>query len=361
MSLVSYVRAAPKVELHLHLEGAVRPTTLLQLAERNKVSLPYTSVEGLRGWFRFRDFAHFGEVYGAISRCLRTADDYELIAYELAEELAAQHVDYAEVHFTPAYHTRMGVPPATYLDGLSRARTRARDKLGVELAWIFDMGRAWAGGEAETQRWAGYTADLAIDARGEGVVGLGLGGPEMGHPPEPFARLFERGRAAGLHSVPHAGEHVGPQSVRGALEALGAERIAHGVRSVEDPDLIAELAERRIALDVCPTSNICLGVYPTLADHPLRHLHEAGVLITVNSDDPAMFNTTLEQELALLADAFNLDVSQIDEILLNGVRQSFLPEPAKQRLEASYRAELESLKALHVGIKAGQPAAEAGR
>ena len=189
---------------------------------------------------------------------------------------------------------------------------------------------------------------MAIETQAEGVVALGLGGPEVGHPPEPFAPLFARGRAAGLHSAPHAGEHVGPPSIRGALDALGAERLAHGVRAIEDPALVAELAERRVALDLCPTSNVCLGVYPSLAEHPLRRLHNAGAVVTINSDDPALFGTTLTREVGLLADPFGLDVVAIDEILLNGVRHSFLPPPAKQRLEATYRAELDALKAVHL-------------
>jgi adenosine deaminase len=216
------------------------------------------------------------------------------------------------------------------------------------LAWIFDLGRAWRGGAAETRRWAAYTVDLAIEARAEGVVALGLGGPEAGHPPEPFAPLFARGRAAGLHSAPHAGEHAGPPSIRGALDALGAERLAHGVRAIEDPALVAELAARRVALDLCPNSNVRLGVYPSLAEHPLRRLYDAGAVVTVNSDDPALIGTTLTREVGLLADPFGLDVAAIDEILLNGVRHSFLPAPAKRRLEATYRAELDALKAVHL-------------
>lgn len=350
MSLESYLAAAPKAELHLHLEGAIRPTTVLTLARRNGVTLPGSTTDELRQWFRFRDFTHFVEVYGAISRCLRTADDYELIAYELAEHLAQQNARYAEVGFSPAFHSRRGVSPDTYLEGLSRARTRAREELDVELAWIFDLGRAWQGGETETQRWAAHTVDVAIDARSEGVVGLGLGGPEVGHPPEPFAPLFERGRAAGLHSAPHAGELVGPVSVRGALEALGAERIAHGVRAIEDPALVKDLAAGRVALDICPTSNVSLGVYPSLAEHPLRRLHDAGVVITINSDDPALFSTSLSDEVRLLADPFRLDVDSIDEILLNAVRHNFLPAAERQRLELDFRAELDSLTTVHLQI-----------
>jgi aminodeoxyfutalosine deaminase len=226
----------------------------------------------------------------------------------------------------------MGVAPTTCMTGLSRARERARSELGVELVWIFDLGRSWRGGETETQRWASYTVDVAIDARAEGVVALGLGGPEVGHPPEPFAPLFERGRAAGLHSAPHAGELVGPPSIRGALDALGAERVAHGVRAIEDSQLVAELAARQVALDVCPTSNVCLGVFPSLAQHPVRQLLGVGAVVTISSDDPALFGTTLSDEVALLVEPFQLDVEAIDEILLNAVRHSFLPAPAKHAL-----------------------------
>jgi aminodeoxyfutalosine deaminase len=357
MSIESYLAAAPKTELHLHLEGAIRPTTVLELARRNQVQLPCSSLAELREWFRFRNFDHFVEVYGAISRCLRTADDFELIAFELAHELARQHVRYAELGFSPAFHTRGGVSSDAYLGGLGRARDRARAELGIELAWIFDLGRSWVGGESETRRWASYTVDVAIEGRaaGLGVVALGLGGPEVDHPPEPFVWLFERGRGSGLHSAPHAGEHVGPRSVRGALDALGAERIAHGVRAIEDPSLVEELAQLQVALDVCPTSNLCLGVYPTLAKHPLPALHAAGVPVTINTDDPALFDTTLEREVQLLAEPFGMSIADIDAILLNGARHSFLPEPARQHLEGRMRTELEDLKRVHLPAELARP------
>jgi adenosine deaminase len=196
--------------------------------------------------------------------------------------------------------------------------------------------------------WADYTVGVAIDSMASGVIALGLGGPEAGYPPEPFAPFFERARAAGLRSFPHAGELAGPASIRGALDALGAERIAHGVRAVEDRALVQELARRRTGLDICPTSNLRLGVYPSLAEHPMAHLHASGVAVTVNSDDPALFDTTLNDEVAILATMFGLGVPAIDEILLNGVRQSFLPAAQKKCLEATYRTELDALKAIHL-------------
>jgi adenosine deaminase len=218
----------------------------------------------------------------------------------------------------------------------------------VEINWIFGIGRGLLKGEAETHRWADYTVSVAIEMMSEGVVALGLAGPEADSPPEPFAPYFERARAAGLHAYPHAGEHAGPASVRGALDALGAERIAHGVRSVEDPALVDEIARRGIGLDVCPTSNICLGVAPSLAEHQLPTLLSAGVQVSIASDDPPLFNTTLNDNVALLADPFGLDVATADEILLNGIRQSFLPVEEKQRRLASMRAELDALKAVHL-------------
>lgn len=348
MSLESYLRAAPKAELHVHLEGTVQPETFLELARRNGVTLPYATVAELREWFKFRDFGHFIQVYGAISTCLNTADDFELIACELAQTLARQSCRYAEVCFSSFFHARRGIPERTFLDGLGRARTRARAELGLDIAWVFDIGRNLRGGWDETARWADYAVSLAIECMSEGVVALGLGGPEAGDPPEQYAPYFERALAAGLHSYPHAGEHEGPASVRGALDALHAERIAHGVRAIEEPALVAEIARRGIALDVCPTSNICLGVFPSYQQHALPALLAAGVPITINSDDPPLFNTTLSDEVALLAESFGLDVAVGDEILLNGVRHSFLPPAEKQRLELAFRAELGALKLTHL-------------
>src|SRR5918999_626948 len=179
MSLESYLRAAPKAELHLHLEGSIRPETVLELARRNGVSLPAGSVEGLREWFRFRDFRHFVEVYVAVSRCLRSAADYELIVYELGAELARQHVRYAEVTFSPSTHELvLGVPHGTYFPGLSRGRERVKRDFGLDLAWVFDIVRATPVPTA----FADYVTRVAIEGKGEGVVALGLGGLERANP-----------------------------------------------------------------------------------------------------------------------------------------------------------------------------------
>ncbi len=349
MSLESYLHAAPKAELHLHLEGSILPATLLTLAERNGVPLPADTETDLREWFTFRDFRHFVEIYVAISNCLRTAEDYELIAYECGAELARQNVRYAEVTFTPATHAlRFGIPHDVYFGGITRGRERARADYGVELAWVFDMVH-FANDEELNRKSGDYTASVAIEGMADGVVAIGLGGPEIGHSFERIAPYFERALSAGLHSAPHAGETRGPESIWGALQYLGAERIGHGVRAIEDRELVAYLAERRIPLEVCPTSNIRLGVYPEYASHPLRRLYDAGVPVTINSDDPPLFNTTLDAEVRLLSDPFGLSVDQIDEVLLNGVRHSFLPPDRGQAMEGEFRAALAELKPEHLG------------
>ena len=342
LDLDAYVRAAPKAELHVHLEGAIRPTTLLELARRNHVELPTTDLEGLRRWFVFRDFPHFVEIYMAITRCLQTAADYELIVHEFGAEMARQNVRYAEVTFTPASHQVRGIPHDAWFGGLSRGRERARTEFGVEIAWVFDLPRSMV---ARQPGLGDDTVAVAIEGITDGVVALGLGGIEAGFPPEPFAPWFDQARAAGLRSVPHAGETVGPVSVRGALEALGAERIGHGVRAIEDSALVAELAARGIPLEVSPTSNLRLGVYPDYAAHPLPRLLAAGIELTVNSDDPPLFNTTLNDEYVLLPTEFGLGIDEIDRIILNGVRHSFLPTARKEALAREFAAELADLRA----------------
>lgn len=339
MSLERYLHAVPKVELHVHLEGAIRPATLLELARRNRVDLPADTVEGLRRWFAYRDFPHFVEIFVTATRCLCTAEDYELVAYEFGVEMAEQNVRYAEVTFSPSTHVWLERPWEMVFRGITRGRERAEAELGVRIRWIFDIVRSVSDAATLMPK-----ADFAIDGMRDGVVALGLGGMEDGAPPEPFAPQFDRARAAGLHSVPHAGEHAGPASVWGAIRSLGAERIAHGVRAIEDPALVAYLVEQGIALEVCPTSNVRLGVYPNLAAHPLRRLHEAGVTITINADDPPLFNTTLNDEVALLGGPFGFDIATIDEILLNGVRSTFLAPEERQSLEAAFRSEMAALK-----------------
>jgi adenosine deaminase len=333
----------PKVELHVHLEGSIRPTTLLTLAKQNGASLPADTVEGLRAWYTFTDFPHFIEVYLKVSSCIRTPDDVELIAREFLAGQAAQNVRYTEVTYTAWTHYKFkGLAFREQLDALNRARAWGRAEYGVDMGIVIDIPRSIPAEDGL------IVADWATSGIGDGVVALGLGGPEVGNPPEKFAAAFARARAAGLPSVPHAGETVGPPSIWGALRALDAVRIGHGVRCLEDPALVAELKARQIPLEVCPTSNVCLGVTPSLETHPLPRLLAEGLCVTINSDDPPMFNTTLNGEYLALVDTFGMRVDEVEAIAINAVRASLLPPDAKAKLEAECVDEFRRLRQEHL-------------
>jgi aminodeoxyfutalosine deaminase len=341
MSLHDYIRDMPKVELHVHLEGSIRPSTLLTLGERNGITLPAQDLDGLREFYRFTDFDHFIQVYFTISGCLRTLADFSLIAYEFGADMVRQNIRYAEVTFTP--HTNVvntGLPFDDILAGLNEGRARAMAEFGVDFRWVLDIARMDPDSRHQVAGWAASAMD-------RGVVGFGLGGAERDHPPEWFADAFAVARAAGLHSVPHAGEVAGPESVWGAINALGAERLGHGVRSVEDPALVDHIRERQIPLEVCPTSNLCLGVYPTYEEHPVRWLWEQGVYVTINSDDPSMFNTDLVREYQVLADPLGFTAAELERLSLNALRASFLPAERKATLEEDFRTQFARLRAMH--------------
>ena len=329
-SFVQFIRRVPKVELHVHLEGSIRPETLLTLARRNGVALPADDVEGLQRWYRFTDFKHFIEIYLAISACICTPEDIELIARDFLRGQAEQNIRYSEVTFTPYTHfnTNRRIPFDEQFDALTRGREWGVRELGVDCGWVFDIARNVRPVEHSLQ-----VAEWAIAGRDRGVVGFGLGGLEAGNPPEWFAEAFALARAAGLASVPHAGEVAGAESVRGAVETLGADRIGHGVRCLEDPALVALLRERQIPLEVCPTSNLCLGISPTLAAHPLPLLLDAGLWVTINSDDPPMFNTTLTDEYLRIAETFRFGTEPIRQLILNAVRASRLPDGKRNQIE----------------------------
>jgi adenosine deaminase len=331
-----FIRRTPKVELHVHLEGSILPETLLALARRNGISLPADDVEGLQQWYWFTEFKHFIEIYLTISACICSPEDIELIARDFLRNQAAQNIFYSEITYTPYTHfsTNRRIPFDEQLDALTRARAWAEKELGVRCGWIFDVVR-----NVRPIEHSLTVAEWAIGAKARGVVGFGLGGLEPGNPPELFVEAFDLARAGGLASVPHAGEVAGAESVRGAIEALGAQRIGHGVRCLEDPSLVEVLRQRKIPLEVCPTSNVCLGVAPSLAEHPLLELMDRGLYVTINSDDPPMFNTTLTDEYLRVANAFDFDRRQIEGLILNALHASLLPAAEQFRMETEFREE----------------------
>lgn len=335
----SLLKAMPKAEIHVHLEGSIQPETLLELARRHQRldALPAQDVAGLRDWFRFTDFPHFIEVYLTLSDLLRTPEDFTLIVTDLASSMADQSIRYAEVTFTPYTHTHVldkGLSIDDLFLGLDKGRRRAERDYGVNLQWVFDIPRNVAFGDSGKYDPlpAERTLEYALRGLDKGVIGFGLGGNEVGAPPAPFAHAFATANAAGLLSVPHAGETVGAESIWGALHALSAQRLGHGVRAVEDPLLLSYLRDAQIPLELNPTSNICLHVYRKLGHHPLPHLDRMGLLVTVNTDDPPLFNTDLTSEYALLVNEFGYDLPGVARIARNAFMASAAPAALRTRL-----------------------------
>jgi aminodeoxyfutalosine deaminase len=335
-ALDAFLTALPTVELHLHLEGSVRPETLLELARRHGTTSLPGDLEGLRDFYRFRDFDHFVEVYYGICDNLRTEEDFALIVRELGQTLAAQGVPYAEVTFTPFNHTRRGIPVGAVFAGVEQGRAEVEADTGVVLRWCTDVPGEF-GAEAGME-----TARMVLAAREagrlDGVVSFGLGGPEVGVPREQFAEAFSLARSAGLRSAPHAGETTGPQTVRDAIDHLGAERVGHGVSAADDDELMAELRDRGIALEVCPTSNLRLSVVEGYASHPLPRLLAAGVPVTLASDDPPMFGTTLLGEYRAAVREIGLEVAALVGLAHAGVEAAFMDEGDKPALHAAIDA-----------------------
>ena len=337
LELTQFTQRMPKVELHVHLEGSILPQTLLELTRRNHIHLPGEDETGLNGLYQFHDFDQFLQSYLTITSCLRTPEDYQLIAYEYGRECFRQNIRYAEVTFTVLTNTTLtGLTWQEVLQGLNAGRAQAQQEFGVSWQWVFDIVRNLPESQAEV-------LDIALAAREMGVVALGLGGLENGYPPELFTETFGRAESRHLHRVPHAGEIAGPESVWSALNLLHAERIGHGVHSIEDPNLVEYLHIHSIPLEVCPTSNICLRVYQDYAQHPLRKLWEAGVLLTIGSDDPPMFGTDLNHEYQVLVNEFGFTRSELERISLNGIQASFLSPEEKQKLAGEFKEDFAKL------------------
>lgn len=330
--LDAFVRSLPKAELHVHQVGSASPEIVAALAERHPGTVP-SDPEALRDFFAFQDFAHFIEVYLAVVALVRTADDVRLLTYEVAREMATtQQVRYAELTCTPWTSVAAGVPIEAYVEAIEDARVAAERDHRIVLRWIFDVpGESGVPAADDTLRYA-------LDHGPQSLVGFGLGGPEVGVPRPQFAPHFEAARAAGLRSVPHAGETTGPQTVWDALDHLGAERIGHGIAAAQDPELMAYLAEHGVPLEVCPTSNVATGAVPSLAAHPLPTLVAAGVTVTVNSDDPPMFATTLNQEYLVAGALLGLDRAGLAGLATVAVEASFAPADVKARIHEEIAA-----------------------
>ncbi len=335
--LAAFIARLPKSELHVHHVGSASPAIVAGLAERHPGTVP-SDPEALRQFFEFRDFGHFIEVYMAVVGLIRTPDDVRFLTYEVARELATgQQVRYAELTCTPYTsvlpdEADAGMAIEAYTEAIEDARVAAERDFGIVLRWIYDIPGEF--GLPSAVSTLGYALDHRVDA----LVGFGLGGPEVGVPRRQFQPHFDAARAAGLHSVPHAGETTGPQTVWDALTVLGAERIGHGVSAAADPALLRHLAERAIPLEVCLSSNVATRAVARLDEHPIRAFRDAGVTITINSDDPSMFGTTLNQEYAIAADLLGLDRAGVADLARTATRVSFADHDVKARVVAEIDA-----------------------
>ncbi|MDH6135198.1 aminodeoxyfutalosine deaminase [Kitasatospora sp. MAA4] len=331
----AFIAGLPKAELHVHHVGSASPRVVAALAARyeGRTAVP-ADPEALAEYFTFTDFAHFIQVYLSVVDLIRDAEDVRALTYGVAEDMARQQIRYAELTVTPYSSVRRGIPDVAFMEAIEDARKSAERDFGVVLRWCFDIpGEAGLASAEETAR-------LALDVGADGLVSFGLGGPEIGVPRPQFKPYFDRARAAGLHSVPHAGESTGPETIWDALRSLGAERIGHGTQAVKDPALMDHLGEHRIPLEVCPTSNLATRVVERIEEHPIRQMVDAGLLVTVNSDDPPMFGTDLNTEYAVAAKLLGLDTAGVAGLARNAVEASFLDQGGKAKLTGEIDAYL---------------------
>ena len=333
--IADFIRRLPKAELHLHLEGTIEPATLAELSrlvDTGSGAEPLT-IEAAEELYQYTDFSGFMIAFKAVTRRLRGAQEYELAAYRMIEQLAAQGVVHAEVYISVGvvYFWRKeedAVDPLLFqkiFAGLERARIRGERDFGVSLYWIFDAVRHFSVPEAER------VFRLAAEMRREypSIIGIGLGGDERGAASEPFRVMYAEAAEAGLRLTNHAGETTGPEAIWEAL-SIGSERLGHALSAIQDAELVAELRRRQIPLELNPSSNVRTGVCPSFAEHPVRRYFDEGLLITLNSDDPAFFGSSVENEYRLVSEIHGFDREQLRTIAKNSFRASFLPESTKQ-------------------------------
>jgi adenosine deaminase len=331
-AMLERVRRMPKVELHVHLEGSLEPALLWQLAARNRLDTPFHSVEELEALFRFSEFNGFirSLLFGVA--CLRTPEDFHEAVLSLQPRLVEDNIRYAEITWTPQFYLERPGGLDAILAAMNAARAEIRQATGIEIAWIPDLVRSRPQAARRAAQWL-FDRDRAV----EGIVALGLGGPEAGHPADPFADVFAQARQRNLPANPHAGESAGPEAIWSTIRALRPARIGHGVRAVEDGKLLDYLARARLPLEVSLTSNVRLGVCDSHATHPVRELIDAGCIVTLNTDDPALFRTTLSEEYLLAVEQCGLTLPELYRMNIDGLRAGYLETEQRRQLMTAFR------------------------
>jgi adenosine deaminase len=325
VDLAAFIRSLPKVELHVHIEGTLEPELMFGLARRNQVSVPFADVDSVRAAYRFTNLQSFLDIYYQAAALLRTEEDFYDLMSAYLRRAAADGVRHAEIFFDPQIHTGRGVPFVVFMEGFQRAITDTEADLGIsaELIMCFLRHLPEAAAIATLEEARPHLHQ---------ILAVGLDSSEVGYPPEMFKEVFRRAKSMGLRAVAHAAEEGPPSYVWGALDLLGAERIDHGVRSLEDAELVARLARERVPLTVCPLSNVSLGGFDRLEDHCLKRMLDLGLVVSINSDDPAYFGGYIGEAYLATSVALGLSRVEIKTIARNSIESSFLPSDLRQAL-----------------------------
>lgn len=329
-----FIAALPKAELHLHIEGTLEPELAFQLADKNQVSLPFASVDEMRSAYDFQDLQSFLDLYYASISVVCTEEDFHDLTLAYLKKAASQNVRHTEIFFDPQSHTARDIPMETVLNGITSALKQGEKELGVSSRLILCFLRHLSAESA----WE--TLQQALSFR-EQFIGVGLDSSEVGHPPSKFVKVFEEARRNGLHIVCHAGEEGPPEYLTEALDLLHAERIDHGVRCMEDPTLVERLAAEQIPLTVCPLSNVRLCVYPDMSQHPLKRMLEAGLRVTVNSDDPPYFGGYVNENFTAVQQALDLSRQELIQLARNSFTSAFLSDAEQQKLLSELPEEID--------------------
>jgi adenosine deaminase len=329
MDTEELIRFLPKLEQHVHIIGSTRPETLLSIIEENDDDTPLKTIEDVQRFYQYRDFSHFISVYSTVNDYITHPKYYERITYELLEHDDSCNVRHAEIIFSPYDHVRRGLDYGEMLDAINRGIRRAKEDLGVTATIRVDLVRNY-GPEIgmDILDW--------IDTKHDNIVAIDLGGSENEYPPEPYAEVFKRARDLGLHTVAHSGEAAGPESVWSTIKFLSVERIGHCVAAVKDQRLLETLREKKISVEACPVSNLRTGIIKSIRDHPVRSFIKKGIRVSINSDDPSMFNTDMNNEYIQLHRELGFTLEELMKIGIDSIETSFLPERRKEELNAEF-------------------------
>ncbi|MHA1962942.1 MAG: adenosine deaminase [Candidatus Thorarchaeota archaeon] len=336
MNTLEAIRALPKVELHVHTLGSLQPSTLLSIIKEDGIDAPYNTVEDIVQRFQYTDFVRFIEVYWEIVGYITDERHFEHITFDMLKKCSECNTRYVEASFSPRDHLQHSLDFSKMVSAINRGIDRAREMFGIETNIRIDLVRS------STQDEAMEVLDY-IERNPYNIVSIDIGGNETKFPPKPFAEAYVRAREMGLHLVAHAGEAAGPQSIWDAIEFLSVERIGHGVTARDDPKLLVFLKEKQIGIEMAPISNVRTGVVKSIQDHPIREFYDKGLLVTVNSDDPSLFHTDLNNEYLQIHEHLGFSIQELFQLSMNGIETSFINDSQKIELRESFASEYKQI------------------